>query len=311
MGIGIRPTVDFAFKRLYGNDQHPAITIHFLNAIFGDQPSDHPKITTVEFLDPFLERVSENDKLAILDVKAKDNHGRTLNIEMQTSLPEGMPQRLAYYGSRLYAGQLSAGENYVELLPAMSICVLTKSLFAARRALHLDFRLREASGQILTNDFQIHLLQLSHLKVKLENIRYASPIEQWACFLLKAQDLTPQEIANLFPDPEFAEAAGVLQMISLDPAEQRLYEDRLKVQRDERARLAGARREGEERGEARGEARGKALGLRRGILLGQIDLLQRMLGLTPPKPDELLDASEEELSRTVEALQIQLAQRGR
>ena len=33
MIIGIDPTVDFACKRVLGSPEHPAITLHFLNAV--------------------------------------------------------------------------------------------------------------------------------------------------------------------------------------------------------------------------------------------------------------------------------------
>ena len=75
----------------------------------------------------------------MLDVLATDEHGRKLNIEMQTSLPLELKQRLAYYASSLYVGQLKEGDKYVELRPAISICVLTQALFSKQRDLHLDF----------------------------------------------------------------------------------------------------------------------------------------------------------------------------
>ena len=46
-----------------------------------------------------------------------------LNIEMQTSLPAGMTQRLTYYVAALYAGQLSEGQKYSRLRPPISNCV--------------------------------------------------------------------------------------------------------------------------------------------------------------------------------------------
>ena len=58
-------------------------------------------------------------------------------------------------------------------------------------------------------------------------------------------------------------------MISQSPEQLMLYNARLKLQRDEVARILRARLEGEEIGEARGEARGKACGL----LMGRIILL--------------------------------------
>ena len=35
MAIGISPTVDFAFKLLFGSPEHTSVTVHFLNAILG------------------------------------------------------------------------------------------------------------------------------------------------------------------------------------------------------------------------------------------------------------------------------------
>ena len=49
---------------------------------------------------------------------------------MQTTLPAGRTQRLLYYTSTLYVEQLNEGMNYTELRPAISIYVLTKSLFS-------------------------------------------------------------------------------------------------------------------------------------------------------------------------------------
>ena len=93
MAIGISPLVDFAFKLMLGSPQHTGVTVHFLNSILSDQPT----ITHVEILNPFLDKDYEDDKLSVLDILATDEHGRMLNIEIQTSLPSGMSQRRAYY----------------------------------------------------------------------------------------------------------------------------------------------------------------------------------------------------------------------
>ena len=79
MAIGIDPTVDYAFKLLLGSPEHPAITLHFLNAILGDEM----QITDVEIINPILGKADDVDKLSILDVAAKDSTGRLYDIEMQ------------------------------------------------------------------------------------------------------------------------------------------------------------------------------------------------------------------------------------
>ena len=311
MAIGISPLVDFAFKLMLGSPQHTGVTIHFLNSILIDQPA----ITHVEILNPFLDKDCEDDKLSVLDILATDEHGRLLNIEMQTSLPSGMSQRLAYYASTVYVSQLHEGNPYTELRPAISICVLAQSMFPASRELHLDFRLRESSsGLILTDDLQIHLLQLKNLRVAAENVYHALPAERWAYFLQNADRLTPEEVCRIFPDEEIAEAAGVLEMISQTPEQLLLYNARLKFQRDEEARLIQARLEGEARGEARGRQEGRQegeeIGKALGLKLGRIALLQELLSIHPFTAEEFAGYDEAQLRELEEQLQHQLRSRG-
>ncbi|MEY3175879.1 MAG: hypothetical protein RLZZ436_3793, partial [Planctomycetota bacterium] len=241
MAIGISPLVDYAFKLLLGSEKHTRITIHFLNTMLAGQP----RITQVRILNPIQDRENADDKLTILDVLATDELGRRLNIEVQTSLPDGMAQRLIYYVAGSYSGQLTKGQDYSELRPSISICVLAEAMLSAPPALYLDYRLREtSSGHTLQDDFQIHLLQLPYLQVTAETVYYATAQERWAWFLRHADKLTIEDIARLFPEKEFSEAAGVLNMISQTPEELMAYNARLKFQRDEASRRRRAVREG-------------------------------------------------------------------
>jgi predicted transposase/invertase (TIGR01784 family) len=304
MAIGISPLVDFAFKLMLGSPDHSGITIHFLNSILVSQP----RITQVKFQNPFLDKESDDDKLSVLDILATDEYGRQLNIEMQTSLPAGMTQRLTYYVSALYVGQLSEGQRYSRLRPAISICVLSQSMFSVPPALHLDFRLREASTNLaLTDDLQIHLL------VTAENVYDATPAERWAYFLRNADKLTPAEIRRLFPDQEFSEAAGVLEMISKTPEQLMAYNARLKLQRDEAARMEQATLEGEARGVEIGEARGREIGVEigetRGRQIGRISLLQELLGQRIWSAEEFAACDATQLNAMADQLRQQLRAR--
>ena len=66
-------------------------------------------------------------------------------------------------------------------------------------------------------------------------------------------------------------------MIAKNPEERRYYESRLKMQRDEQARLEAA----EERGEARGRAEGEA----HGLAIGRVKLLEQLSGLPESSAD--------------------------
>lgn len=186
-------------------------------------------------------------------------------------------------------------------------------MFPNRAELHLEFELRTESGLLLTDDLQIHLLQLSNLNLTAENVRYASPIEQWAFFLLNAHDLSLEDVKRIFPDPVFTEAAGVLEMISKSPEEQMRYEARLKFQRDEAARLEQVRAEVEEQARAEVEqarAEGIREGEARGALLGRIALLRELLGTSQSDVEELSRCDEVRLSEIADQLQSQLRNRG-
>jgi predicted transposase/invertase (TIGR01784 family) len=74
--LGIDPKVDFAFKLVFGNPDHTAVTIHFLNAVLGFARP----ITSVEILNPIQGQDRSEDKLVVLDVLAADAKGRRFNI---------------------------------------------------------------------------------------------------------------------------------------------------------------------------------------------------------------------------------------
>jgi len=305
MAIGIDPTVDFAFKKMLGSPEHSRVTIHFLNAVLGGVS----RITHVEILNPILDQEGEDDKLSILDVKAQDDLGRWFNIEMQTANQPGLRQRLAYYAASLYVGQMHLGDDYHDLRPAISICVIDALLFPGVPDLHLDFRLRNGRHDlVLTDDLQVHFLELpkyNHVHLPAG----ATALEKWAYFFRNASRMTPEEIGRLLADPVFLEAAGVLEMIAQSPQEREMYEARLKFERDQNWRIKAAKDEGRAEGRAEGHAEGRAEGIERGEYAGQIRLLQRLLGTPESTSSELADLDVAELSRLATQLQAQLRAR--
>ena len=64
----------------------------------------------IKILNPFVGPNYEGDKWLVLDILAVDEQGRRFNVEMQTSIPAGLRQRLAYYDARLYVEQMREGD---------------------------------------------------------------------------------------------------------------------------------------------------------------------------------------------------------
>lgn len=177
----------------------------------------------------------------------------------------------------------------------------------------------------------------------------ATPIERWAFFLRNAHLLSRDDVGRLFPDPEIAEAARVLEMISKSPEERQLYDLRLKFQSDEKSRIAAmqratlrvetverqlaetlaelnsarhelenaqretenAQREAEnaQHEVEAAELEGLRRGEKRGSLLGRIAILQDLLKISEPEFPEVNTLDEDQLAELVEHLQMLLRQR--
>jgi hypothetical protein len=121
--------------------------------------------------------------------------------------------------------------------------------------------------------------------------------------------LNKDDIRRLFPDQEFSEAAGVLEMISQTPEQLMAYNARLKFQRDEAARMMQARLEGLNEGEQIGEARGIEIGEARGLQIGRINVLRELLCLPAWTAAEFSNCDAAQLGTVADQLQQQL--RGR
>jgi predicted transposase/invertase (TIGR01784 family) len=127
-------------------------------------------------LNPILDREFEEDRLWSLDIKARDADGKLFNIEVQTTLPAELPERLAYYACSMFVGQLSRGDEYDELRPAIGICVLDGILLTSSAAVHSDFRFPSIDS-VLTDHLQIHLLELPKYDPPSDNRTITHPID--------------------------------------------------------------------------------------------------------------------------------------
>ncbi len=298
MGIGINPLIDYAFKLLFGSEKQKSLTIGFINAVLGRQIP----VTDVTFPNTVHSKLSEDGKFFILDVLAEDALGRKFNIEVQIALPAGMAERMVFYTAETYVRRLQQGQNYTDLRPSISICVLSGALIRQPAKLHLDFRLREETLPItLTNDLQIHFLQLNHLQVTAETLYTATPIERWCWFLRHAQELTTEQVNQLLPDQEFTEAARVLEMISQTPEQLYEYNARVKAQRDEEARIIYAQQQGIEIGQQQGIEKGIEIGQ----LQGQILQLQQLLKLPTCTDEQFAACDIDQLTQMLTQLQQQ------
>jgi predicted transposase/invertase (TIGR01784 family) len=159
MILGVTPTVDYAFKHVFGRDSTRPILINLADSVLAPAPAH--RIQNLELLNPFNPKEALDDKLSILDIKARDQSGRQFNIEMQMLAYRYYEKRILYYATRLHQAQLHEGEDYLHLQPTISISFLDHVLFAHVPNYHLRFLLLEERQHFpFTGDLELHILEL-------------------------------------------------------------------------------------------------------------------------------------------------------
>ncbi|MDQ2730994.1 MAG: Rpn family recombination-promoting nuclease/putative transposase [Armatimonadota bacterium] len=233
MLLGIDPKVDFAFKWLFGREADKAILIDLLHAIL--KPAAGEQIVDLEILNPFTEKTALDDKLSVLDIKARDAKGRYFNIEMQMVGFPALFQRILYYWGKVYTEQLSAGEDYSLLTPTISICFVDSTMLPGVSDYHSHFEITDnIHGVLFTEDLQIHLFELPKFNKSAEEI--TTGLDRWLYFLRHAQEMDRSILPETMDMPVIRQAMEALMAITQTDLEREIYEGRIKAWRDQRAR---------------------------------------------------------------------------
>jgi predicted transposase/invertase (TIGR01784 family) len=315
---GIDPKVDYIFKRLFGSEPNLPLPIHLVNAVL--QPPPAERVATLEILNPFNDKEALDDKLSVVDIKARDQSGRQFNVEMQMLPHADFRQRILYYWARLHQQQLHESEKYEQLRPTISICFVNRVLFPKVPAYHLSFQLREPVHQVVfTEDLALHMLELPKFTPPSAE-ELATPLDAWLYFLRHAERLDNEALPPALRIPEIERAMEVLTMITQSDLERERYEARLKIERDRKSleRYAQTPEGAAEiaalsvkRAEQLAFIQGLGKGIQDGRVIGEqvgrIHSYQELLGLPLTPSEDLLALPIEELKRRAEAFKQQLS----
>jgi len=260
---------DYIFKRIFADERNIGCLKSFLRAVLGFRESDFQGI---QIIDPFLQKESAEDKLAVLDVKVKTGDGRVVDIEVQLWNVPDMRSRITYYLSNMITEQLGAGGQYGDLRRAISIVVVDFPLVHESESHHTVFQMRERAEGFPFNDLmEINVLDLTKIPANQNN-----DLINWMKFLKAEREEEFEMLAQT--NPAINQAYAVLRELSEDEATRLRYEARLKAQRDEWSRMAGARLEGRESRQAE-LVRGMANeGIARSLIAKIADLTEAEVG---------------------------------
>ena len=283
MILGIDPKVDYAFKRLFGREQNRALLADVIDAVL--RPLPEHRIVELQILNPFNDKQAPDDKLSVVDVKARDQSGRQFNVEMQMVAERHLARRILYYWARLHQQQMREGDDYSELRPTVSICFLNSTLFPSVPNYHLPFQLLNAEHKLaFSSDLDLHIIELAKFNRSADEL--ADSFDAWVFFLKNAEWLDNDALPESLNRPAIHQAVKELVMLTQDDLERERYEARLKLQRDERSRFQSALTDGER--------------------IGVIRLCQRRLNLAVTPVDELANLHFSELDALAERLENQL-----
>ena len=240
------PKVDVCFAGLMEN---PKVRRGFCAAILRVPPET---IEKTELLPTYLQRDCAEDKLGILDVHIRMADGSRINMEMQVKEYEFWDERILFYLSKMFSGQLKSGEDYENLKKCIHVSILDFIHFPEdKRCCRTLCFCDTKTGEIYNDKMEIQVLELKKLPKK---IRKGEELVNWMRFF---NGKSKEDFRRMAKESIFLEEAyETLQRLSADDIKRLEYEAREKALRDHNSFVGSARRQGEKIGEKRGEKNG-------------------------------------------------------
>ncbi len=263
------PTNDYVFKRIFGRVGNEIITKGLLNAILDT------KVKEINLAQNTIlnEEDVRNEKVGILDIKATLNNEITCDIEMQMMNQDNLEERLLFYWSKMYIGNIHKGQDYDVLKKCIGILIANFKLTNLKTITkgHTEWKLREKnfSQIVLTEVCEIHIIELPKLRelAKRGNLlQEEKELERWTKFLLSPEEL---EVLDMENDEAIKKAKEEFDSLKQDGKEQYLAELRMKHILDTNNMKKTGYRIGKEEGMKEGIREGIKEGIKKGIEEGQ------------------------------------------
>ena len=221
-----------------------------------------------------LEKDRPDDKLGILDIRARTKAGIQINIEIQIVNQYNMDKRTLFYWSKLYTEQLSEGQPFIELKKTITINILDFEYIKVENY-HSVFHLWEDSNKDykLTDVLEIRFIELPKFRKIQPDM--SKPLDRWLLFL----EHSPKEVLDMAmkAEPAIEKAQKVLGYLGTNEEIRRYYDLREKAIHDEITRITGAREEGLQLGIQQGIQQGIQRGMEQGMKQQRLDAAKKMI----------------------------------
>ena len=215
----LNPKNDYVFKRIFGRIGNEDITASLISAIIGK------KITNVELdNNTILEKDLFDDKVGILDIRAKIDSSINCNIEMQVVDRNNIEKRMMFYWSKMFSRSVKSGNDYSELEKTIVILISDYELESLKKipqySTKWQIREEKYSQIVLTDVLELYIIELPKFIKYKENKR--KQMNSWLKFIENP------EVVKMSENMEINKAKEELEKISSDEHERYLAELREK-----------------------------------------------------------------------------------
>ena len=205
---------DYAFKKLFGNNENKDITKRFLSLILNIKESD---IKELIFKNPFVGGNYLDEKQGIIDIKLELNQN-IINIEMQNFWHSNYEERVLFGWSNSYTEELTKGHNYGELKKCISINIIN-SKFPYSDDIHSIYKILNIKDKSSFKDLlELHFLDLTKLNHSIESL---NELERWLLFIQTEENEIRENVSK--GDKAMEKAGTVMKEFYSDPKERMLY----------------------------------------------------------------------------------------
>ena len=252
---------DWAAKYILRDKADTSIFEELVSVVIG-QP-----IHVIEFIESESNKTFENDKYNRVDIKAVDNNGDIVIVEIQQSFEYYFLQRILFGTAKTITEHVKSGEFYENVKKVYSINILYFNLGKGDDYLYHGFT--QLVGVNTGDTLQISLKERDGIRIATPkdifpeyyivrinqfNDKGDSPLCQWMRYLKE------NEIDSETTLPGLKEAMRKLKVINMTEKERKEYEEYLYNLGYQKNVMYGNRMEGERIGEERGFEKGRKEG---------------------------------------------------
>ena len=106
-------------KNYFGREETKSVTKELVGSILEEE------ITEIDLeQNPILEKNIKDEKIGILDIRAKLNNNTNCNVEIQLVDQKNIEKRALYYWSKMYIESIKSGHDYSELEKGVVILIV-------------------------------------------------------------------------------------------------------------------------------------------------------------------------------------------